>query len=338
MALSGGVFYQVNKSSISEPSVPPASQADDISAAQRADLEKSLAQFFDKEARPLLEETRGKDLAAIAQVLNSLDTAFKRYETGVPKFASALTGWGTRFKIIYRKGVESVQRKEEHTWTQQLVQEKFSEHVMSDTNLEKDLIAILKQFNFDLEANRNEMLAGIQTKLAASHLPVKIQSLPLEIFKAEFAQNLTILLKSMPQQSVGIGVGSLAAGIAAEEAVRQIIRSIIAQLTVRIAASAAATGGAAGGAAAAGAAGGSVVAPGLGTVIGLAGGFLFGAVVDWWMTDAFEEKVGRQCKGFLDATKASLLEGEGGLKNMLVNQIEQSSRAYDRAVQSSIQP
>ena len=334
IAASGGVLYKVNTTAT--PSSVP--EVVDTSAQERAELEASLVKFFDSDARPLLAKTRGKDLAAIASVLNSIDASFKKYGEGVPKFASSLTGWGTRFKIIYRKSVESAEGKDEHTWTQQIIQEKFAEHVMSDTALEKDLLAIMKQFNFDLEANRNEMLAGMQTKLAASNLPVKLREVALQEFKAEFDQNLKSLLKKMPAQSVGVGVGSIAAGIVAEEAVRQIVRTIIAEMAVRIASSAAVAGGAAGGAAAAGATGGTAVAPGVGTVIGLAGGFLVGALVDWWMTDEFEEKIGKQCHGFLDTTKASLLDGDGGLKKLLTNQVEQSATAYEQAIQASLQP
>ncbi len=334
LAASGGLFYSVMNTAVPETSPVPA----DTSVAERAALEAQLANFFDVEARPLLAKTRGKDLAAIAQVLNSLDAAFVRYAEGAPNFAKDLTGWGTRFKIMYRKGVETVQRKDEHTWTQQLVQEKFATHVMSDTSLEQDLLAIMKQFNFDLEANRNEMLAGVQAKLVASNLPVSTKQLALKDFQTQFSLNVKALLAQMPQQSVGVGVGSITAGIVAEEAVRQIVRTIIAEVAARIAASAAAAGGAAGGAATAGATGGTAIAPGVGTVIGLAGGFIVGALVDWWMTDEFEEKITQQCHGFLDTTKQSLLDGDGGLKKVLSLQVEQAATAYEQALQAAVKP
>ena len=112
----------------------------------------------------------------------------------------------------------------------------------------------------------------------------------------------------------------------------------VAQLAARIATTAAASGGAAGGAAAAGAGGGTAVAPGVGTVIGLAGGFLVGALVDWWMTDEFEEEVARQCHEFLGSTKASLLEGDQGLKQIMLQQVEHAAGAYEEAVQQSLKP
>ena len=332
MVASGGLFYRLWQTA----APAPVAVAPDFAAAEHEELTKKLGKFFDEDARPLLLKTRGQDLAAIATVLNSLDDTFKRYEQGVPKFASDLTGWGTRFKIMYRKGVETAEGKEQHTWTQQLIQDKFSQHVMSDASLEQDLLAIMKQFNFDLEANRNQMLASLQTKLVAADLPVKVKSLQLAEFKTEFGQKLQSLLKAMPQQSLGVGLGSITSGIVAEEAVRQIVRTIIAEMTVRIASSAAVAGGAASSAAAAGATGGSAIAPGVGTVLGLAGGFLVGALVDWWMTDSFQEKIVQQCHGFLDTTKASLLEGEGGLKKILTAQIEQAASAYEKATQDTL--
>ncbi len=332
LAASGGLFYTIlNVADPQSVNVNPAG-----TVAERQALEAQLEKFFDSEARPLLAQTRGKDLAAIAQVLNSLDAAFARYGEGAPKFAKDLTGWGTRFKIMYRSGVETAQRKDQHTWTQQLVQEKFATHVMSDASLEKDLVAILKQFNFDQEANRNELLAGMETKLAAAHLPVEDTNLTKEDFQKQFQQHVQSLLAQMPQQSVGVGVGSITAGIVAEEAVRQIVRTVVAEVAARIAASAAVTGGAVGGAAAAGATGGSAVAPGVGTVIGLAGGFIVGAMVDWWMTDEFEAKVTKQCHGFLETTKQSLLDGDHGLKSVLTQQVEQAAAAYEQALRAAV--
>ena len=54
------------------------------------------------------------------------------------------------------------------------------------------------------------------------------------------------------------------------------------------------------------------------------------------MTDEFEEKVAKQCHGFLDNTKASLLEGDGGLKKVLTQQIETCAAAYEKATQASL--
>lgn len=334
LAGAGGLLYKVNDATVEAPVIP--APAIDTAEAERAALEARLAKFFDEDARPLLTQTKGKDLAAIARVLNGVDASFARYAAGVPKFAKELTGWGTRFKIMMRKSVETLEGKEQHTWTQQVIQEKFTQNVMSDASLEKDLSDVMRQFAFDLQANRNEMLAGVETKLAASNLPVSLKQVALKDFKIQFDSNLAALLKKMPMQSVGIGVGSLTAGIIAQEAVTQIVRTVLAEMAVRLATSAAAAGGAASGAASAGAAGGSAIAPGVGTVVGLAGGFIVGAFVDWWMTDKFEEEVAKQCRGFLDTTKASLLDGESGIKKMLTTQVEQSAAFYEEAVQSSL--
>lgn len=335
LVAAGGIFYQVATTA----SAPPLEgRAETDEGAERRALEQKLAGFFEQDARPLLAQTKEKDLLAVQRALDGVDAAFKKYEEGVPKFASALTGWGTRFKLLWRKGVETVEGKEEHTWTRQLVQEKFSEHVVSDTRLEQDLTEVMKQLTFELEADRNEMLAGMQTRLAASSLPVAARQLAMADIKQNFDPRLQELLASMPAQSVGIGVGSLAAGIAAEEAVRHLARAVVAQLAARLAVTAAASGGAAGGAAAAGAGGGTAVAPGVGTVIGLAGGFLAGAAVDWWMTEEFEEKIGEECRGFLSSTKTSLLEGESGLKQSMRHQVEQAAGAYEKAVRLSLQP
>ncbi len=330
LAASGGIFYKVYDAAHSESL---ANHED----ADRQLLEKQLNQFLADDAKPLLAQTRDKDLKAITAALNATDAVFKKYGEGVPKFASDMTGWGTRFKVIWRKGVESAEGKQEHTWTQELVQEKFARHVMSDASLERDVMAVLKQFAYDLQANRNEMLATLQMRLEASHLPISVKNLAMQEIRGNFEQRLQSLLKDLPGNSVAIGVGSLTAGIVAEEAVRQIVRAVVAQVAARLAASAAASGGIAGGAATAGASGGTAMAPGVGTVIGLAGGFIVGALVDWWMTDKFEEEISKQCQEFLDTTKAQLVNSDQGLRLLMTAQVEQSSAAYEKALQASLQ-
>jgi hypothetical protein len=332
LAVAGTVFFQTKQTA-----EPDTSQA----AAETAEKKRSQEQiamdaFLTREAAKLLSETHRKDMAAVQRALDALRTNFKNYAGGIPAFTDALTGWGTRMKIVYRSSVETIERKDTHYWTASLVQAKFDEHVLSDTRLEKDVLEVMKQFAYELEANRNEMLVNLEVSLHAADLPATAKQLALRNFRDQTRHRIRELLARLPGQSVGVGVGSLAAGIVAEEAVRQLIRAVIAQATTRIAAGAAVSGGAAAGAAATGGAGGTAIAPGVGTAIGLAGGLIVGAVVDWWLTDEFKDKVAAECRKFLASTEVALMTGDKGLEKLLLDHVNASRSASRQAVSHTL--
>ena len=79
-----------------------------------------------------------------------------------------------------------------------------------------------------------------------------------------------------------------------------------------------------------------MLAPGVGTAIGLAGGFIAGAAVDWWMTDQFEEKVSLQCRQFLKKTRDSLITGPQGLQAMLTQEATRTGEVVDRALSDTL--
>lgn len=307
------------------------------SARQLALTDSGLAAFLDSGARPLLRESAGRELAAVRAAVQRVDEAFARYEEGIDAFARDLTGWGTRFRLIWRKGVETAERKDEHSWTAALVQQKFAKHVVSAERLEQDVLEATRQFAWDLEAARNELFASLATRLEASSLPVQVRQSVMDGFAERFEERMREMLKSLPSQSLAIGAGSLTAGIAAEEAVRHLVRVVIAQAAARVAAGAAAGGGAAAAAATAGGAGGTAVAPGVGTAIGVAGGLIAGVVIDWWMTDRFEAKVREQCRTFLAATRDALVTGPDGMEALLTTEARRAADAWNGAVIGSLQ-
>ena len=217
------------------------------------------------------------------------------------------------------------------------MQEKFAEHVVSDERLEADVMETMKQFAFDLDASRNELAASLEEGLRGSSLESSLPAEQLRNFRSTLTDRMKQLLAAMPTQSVGIGTGSLAAGIAAEESVRLLIRTILAQGAARAATTAAAAGGATATAAAAGAAGGTAVAPGVGTAICIAGGFPAGAAVDWWMTDEFEDRISAQCRSFLEESKTALLNGADGLDALIVSELNRRSTSASDAVRQSLE-
>jgi hypothetical protein len=332
LAAAGAVFFQVKKTADPAPAVKAADESD----RQRSDSQRAINAFLTSQAKGLLDDTHRKDLSAVQRALDSLRANFKSYGEGIPEFTDALTGWGTRAKIVYRSSVETIERKDTHTWTASVVQGKFDEHILSDKKLEGDVLEVMKQFAYDLEANRNEMLVNLEVRLHEAELPATVKKVALDRFREQTRGRIKELLDRLPGQSVVVGVGGIAAGIAAEEAVRQLIRTIIAQAAARIATSAAVSGGAAAGAAATGGAGGTAIAPGVGTAIGLAGGLIVGAVVDWWMTDKFKEKVTAECRRFLSTTEVALVTGDKGLEKILLDHVTASRDACRDAVSRTL--
>ena len=328
LAAAGAVFFQVWDTAEPDAAVLAAKAEEQ----RRAEVHRAVDDFLSSQAKQLLDTTQKKDLTAVQRALDSLRANFKSYGEGIPKFTDALTGWGMRAKIVYRSSVETMERKDQHYWTASLVQEKFDEHIVSGTALEADVMEVMKQFAYELEANRNELLVNLETRLNGAQLPETMKRLALANFREQTRVRIKELLTKLPVQSVVVGVGSITAGIVAEEAVRQLIRAVIAQAAARIAAGAAVSGGAAAGAAATGGAGGTVIAPGVGTAIGLAGGLIVGAVVDWWMTDEFKDKVAAECRRFLTSTQVALTTGDKGLEKLLLDHVTRSHDACRDAV------
>lgn len=337
LAGGGAVLHRTWQSARSDASRAAAAAVQEAAREDDLRLRGKVSGFLNTEAAPLLAQAKAKDLAAVNRALASLDARFAGYAGGVDAFTHDLTAWGTRFKLIWRKGVETVKRHDIPEGTAKLVRDKFDKHVVSDARLEADVLAVMQQFAYDLEADRNELLGTLQARLAASDLPVEVRQVALTDFRTRYQEQLKALLGKMPGNSVMVGVGGITAGIVTEEAVRQMVRVVLSQAAARLAGGAMASGGAAATAVAAGGTGGTAIAPGVGTAVGVVGGFLVGAVVDWWMTEEFEATVKQDVLAFLTQTRATLVSGPQGLETMLKAQVEHTSAVWERSVTGSFQ-
>lgn len=339
LLLAGGslALQQTFQKAEREAAEAAARQAETEAREAELALRQKVSGFLQGEAAPLLAVAKARDLAAVNKALSTLDACFAGYASGVDAFTHDLTAWGTRFKLIWRKGVETAKRREIPEGTAKLVRDKFDRHVVSDARLEADVLAVMRQFAYELQADRNELLGSLRTKLEASDLPSEMKQVALTDFKTRYEEHLKTLLHQLPQNSVLVGVGGITAGIVTEEAVRQLVRVVLTQAAARLAGGAVASGGAAATAVATGGAGGTAVAPGVGTAVGVVGGFLVGAVVDWWMTEEFEAKVKTDVLTFLAQTRTTLVSGPQGLEAMLKAQVEQNSRLWERSVTGSLQ-
>ena len=337
LAGGGAVLHRTWQVACNEEATASARAVAEDARQAELELRGKVSVFLNHDAAPLLAGAKARDLAAVNRALAALDARFAGYAAGVDAFTHDLTAWGTRFKLIWRKSVETVKRHDIPEGTAKLVRDKFDRHVVSDARLETDVLAVMQQFGYELEANRNELLGMLRTRLEASDLPVEIRQLALADFKTRYGEQLKSLLGKMPGNSVMVGVGGITAGIVTEEAVRQMVRVVLTQAASRLAGGAMVSGGAAATAVAAGGTGGTAVAPGVGTAVGVVGGFLVGAVVDWWMTDEFEATVKKDVLVFLTQTRSTLVSGPRGLEAMLKAQVENTSAIWERSVTGSFQ-
>ena len=337
LVTGGAVLHRTWQSARDDAASASARAAAKAAHQAERDLRGKVSGFLSREAAPLLAQAKAKDLAAVNRALASLDARFAGYASGVDAFTHDLTAWGTRFKLIWRKSVETVKRREIPEGTAKLVRDKFDKHVVSDARLEADVLAVMQQFAYELEADRNELLGTLRTRLEASDLPLAMRQVALTDFKTRYEEQLKTLLGKLPGNSVMVGVGGITAGIVTEEAVRQMVRVVLTQAASRLAGGAMASGGAAATAVAAGGTGGTAIAPGVGTAVGVVGGFLVGAVVDWWMTEEFEATVKQDVLAFLTQTRATLISGPQGLEAMLKAQVENTSAVWERSVTGSFQ-
>ncbi len=338
LGLGGTVGYRTWEAArVKSVTAQEAVAADEAARQAGVDLRRRVSGFLNGEAAPLLAEAKAKDLAAVNRAMAALDACFAGYAEGVDAFTHDLTAWGTRFRLIWRKSVETVKRREIPEGAAKLVRDKFDHHVVSDARLEADVVAVLEQFAYERQADRNELLGRLETRLEASALPVELRQVALTDFKERYQDQLSRLLGRLPGNSVMVGVGSLTAGIVTEEAVRQMVRVVLTQAAARMAGGAMISGGTAASAVAAGGVGGTAVAPGVGTAVGVVGGFVVGAVVDWWMTEKFEGEVKQEVLTFLTRTRTALISGPDGLESLLKAQVEHNSDTWRRSLTGSLQ-
>lgn len=301
----------------------------------------AIETFFREQIDPLLDASAERDRAAAERAVASLHEHFSGFRRGVKPFVEDVTSWGTRLGVLRRAASDSWA----HWWrgdaeaaaVQEYIQTKFRSQVISERGLRFALVEVLEQFELDLAANRNMLIAQIQSRLQRSDMPIHLSAMDVQRLERELASRSALLLAPIGRDSVAAGLASFAGSAVAEEIARRLATLIISRVAANLAASTAvaetaATGAAAAGSAAGGAATGTTVGP-AGTIIGFGVGLVVGVAVDWWMTERFQEKLTQQCQVFLDGVEQTMIEGSPqapGLRVVLdqsMRQAHESQRA-----------
>ncbi len=310
------------------PSVPEPS-AEDTQPKEPEEVRRK--QFFDEQVMPALADASYRNEEAIERAKRSLDETFNRYRQGIPAYTENITSFLTQLNITRAAIVDRIKDGDEKTKIASTV---FAETVFSEESLEMDLVAIVQQFESDLQANQNILLASVATRLKKADFPVspifvdgraKVAELHNEV--ADFT--LTSASLAGPVSAMAFA-GGFASTLAAEMLVRVLLKRVAAQIAVRVGT---ATGGAIVGSAAAGGAVGTGAAPGPGTVVGVAAGVVVGFVVEHWMGERFREKLAIQCNALLDEIEAQIWsDPQKGLRVAFATAAEQANTVNEQTM------
>jgi len=138
-------------------------------SAPEQDPTKRNREFFEKEIQPLVAAEDGRNRKAIQRAERRLDAVFQGYGTNVPKFAEALTSWGTKYEITKAMVYDWRSKTDE---ARKIPMRLFAETVVSDQKLNADITEIVAGIQSDFEASRDRMLSEATQRLKAADFPV----------------------------------------------------------------------------------------------------------------------------------------------------------------------
>jgi hypothetical protein len=301
---------------------PPTSEsppAPSPPAVQVALPSVSRNEFYRRELVPLLEKAKVKNRASADKALDRLHQEFDRFRSGIPGFVDDVSSWRTRFGIVRRisrdkwknfwKATDDAESEEVKNYMLQ----KFEYHILAQDDLQKAVGSSLSEFQDDVAANRNQLLAQMRIALTTADMNLDFTRPDFASFQREFDLFIARRVESNATDSlVNATVNLLAnsiAGFAAEQVVAQIIVRFVAAQAVAAGVEAAAAGGSStAGSAAVGGAAGWLGGP-LGAVIGVGAGLAVGAAVDWWVTDKFKANLTEELTTYLDNLERDMISG-----------------------------
>lgn len=330
-ATAGGILAAIFAALFTMPSVeswlPQPSESSPIVVqieTLKPDPRVHRAAFFDVSVQPAIEMAEVRNREAADRCIRRIGEAFDRYREGVDPFVSDLTSLSTRMGIV---------RRMPSAWwysdsrTEDYISTKFEQHLFSEVSLTEDIAGVLDQFSQDIDANQRRMLTEVQASLSTSDLP----SIKLSGYRHFFTAVADDLVR-FGEASGTSSVANFAAVMVASEVGSQVFVRLTAGLLSRFALSAAVgaatTGTASAGGAATGAGAGTLAGP-VGTVVGLGVGLAVGLVIDWWMTEKFQQQMSIEMNDYLSGVEAAILDdSESGLKAKLPQACDSLTTAY----------
>lgn len=297
-------------------------------------LREERERFYTTEIEPLLKATERSNRETAERAVVRVTDVFKKYRSGIKPFADDITSIGTRFGILRRMPA--------NWWYEDdriniYIQEKFESHLFSEDQFHNDIVAVLKTFREDLQANESRLLASVRAAIEAGDLP----EMALPDYRQYEEEIRAIILEfsgDRARDSVYQGIATFVVAEVAAIAVHQIIVRILAAIGTSAATSAIAGGGATAGGAAAGGGAGTLGGP-VGVAIGIGAGLVVGIIVDWWMTDRFQNRLADDLNNYFDELESGLLNGtddDAGLRATVAKFIDDLSFAQTTVVHRAL--
>jgi len=272
---------------------------------------------FDKVCMPSLDECGEANRQAAERAVNRVKEIIAKYKRGIPAFIDDITGYGTRFGILWHMPGQ--------WWSgdnriQDYVRRIFEQHLFSEEKLKTDINDVLLAYREEVQANQNKMLGSIRASLEREQMPgVKVPD--FVGYAEKVRQDIVQFSQKGATDTIYNGIVSLVLSEVAGIAATEIVIRLVTTVGTTAVTSAATSGGATAGGAVAGGGSGSLAGP-VGTAIGVGVGLVVGVIVDWWMTDQFRGQLTKDLNAYFDKLEASILEGDGesgGLRKALID-------------------
>ncbi|TWT50789.1 hypothetical protein Pla22_35320 [Rubripirellula amarantea] len=289
---------QTRRSVDSAPAAPVAVTVE----PPQASLAVRKAAFFDESVEPQIQITDQKNREAAERCLARLRGVIAGYRSSITPFVEDLTSLSTRLGIARRmpgSWWHSDDRIEVY------VRNKFESHLFSQQSFSHDIASELIQFKIDVDANQNLLLSEVRAALDTSDLP----DVSIDEYEPFFAAVSSDFVAYSQDQGI-TSVANFATVMVASEVGGQVFVRLVGGLLTRFAVSAslgaAASGGATVGGSTVGAGAGTLGGP-VGAVVGFGVGLAVGLVIDWWMTDRFEQQLTTQMNAYLDQVEQAIM-------------------------------
>ncbi len=302
----------------------------------------AVAQFYRNEIVPLLDAALQRNRQAADRAIELLHARFDAHRAGIKPFAHDVSGWATRLGLIGCSAADLWSHVFGHdpkiNHVGDYIQQKFRAHVLSEQSLEADVQQVLMQFQADVEANRNQLLAETKLPLHNFPTPVVFDDKDREHLYSTIAERAKKLNAGIPRSSIVTGLASIAGGWVGAETGKLLVTKLLTGVGSAVAAEAAETATVTGGGmwadAAAGGGAGTLGGP-AGTVIGVGIGLAMGVAIDWWTSDRLESHVTGQCQAFLDCVERQLVDGTDQCPGLRAS-FEQATKLADQAQRQAI--
>jgi hypothetical protein len=297
-------------------------------------IKRQRREFFATNGIALSNQEEQRNREAMERARQQLASDFARYHNGAPRFADDLTTWSAQYQIAKAALADWWSKSNEG---RKVATDKFAEFVVSDRQLQKDVIGVIAQFSSDLEANRNKMLSELQEKVSAAAVPCASAAPGSTNLARAFALEAGHLVEQQTMQSSLAKVLAEGGGFMAGAAATHIVTKLMTSMAIRVATSVAARGSTVAGGVLAGGEGGTVLAPGVGTAVGAVGGIVAAWAVDWWMEKKFKEKVTNECNRILDDMEKNLWNDPSqGLALSFGQAIQVTRECHEKALRTII--